>query len=50
MLIVGVGLLVAIDLVILITYTTVEGIKDNLGTIEVPHAENSEAVEGVCAG
>lgn len=48
-LIVGVALLVTIDLIILITFTTVEGIRGNLVTSEVPHAENSETMEGVCA-
>ena len=47
MLLLGVGCLVAIDLVILVTYTLVEGLRDNLRPQLVENGENSRDVQGV---
>ena len=49
-LILGVASLVAIDLVILVTYTLVEGIRGNLVAIQVAHGERETSVEGVSNG
>lgn len=46
-LILGVAALVAMDLIILVTYTLVEGIKGNLGSQEVTHRGNPVLVQGV---
>ena len=46
-LVLGVFLLLAIDLVILVTYTVVEGLEDNLKPTLVVHAGNPSSVEGV---
>lgn len=43
----GVGLLLAIDLIILVIYILVEGVKGNLGARQVSHRENSRTMEGV---
>ena len=43
----GVLSLVAVDMVILITYTAVEGGKETLIVQRVPHKENPTTVEGV---
>ena len=40
-------LLVIIDLIILITYTAVEGVRGNLSAQRVPNRENSRDVSGV---
>ena len=40
-------LLVIIDLIILITYTAVEGARGNLSAQRVPNRENSRDVSGV---
>ena len=47
MLAVGVLLLVVIDLIILITYTAVEGARGNLSALRVLNRENPEDVSGV---
>ena len=47
MLLLGVGCLVAIDLVILITYTLVEGLRDNLNPELVELGGNPRDVDGV---
>ena len=47
MLALGVMLLVAIDLIILIIYTGVEGSRGNLSAQRVPNRENPEDVSGV---
>ncbi len=44
---VGVACLVAIDLMILIIYTAVEGARGNLGATQVPFRENPEDIQGV---
>ena len=46
----GVLSLVAVDMVILITYTAVEGGKGTLIVQRVPHKENPTSVEGVSIG
>ena len=46
----GVLSLVAVDMVILITYTAVEGGKGTLIVQRVPHKENPTPVEGVSIG
>ena len=43
----GVALLVIIDVAILTTYTTVEGINGQLSSNRIPNRENSEDVMGV---
>lgn len=39
--------LVGVDLIILIVYTLVEGVRGNLVAIEVPHKEKPMKIEGV---
>ena len=46
-LILGVGSLVAIDLIILVTYYIVEGLQRDLVVTQVPNQENPTVVEGV---
>lgn len=48
-LILGVGCLVAIDLVILVTYYVVEGVRRDIVILQVPNQENPIVVEGVSA-
>ena len=43
----GVLVLVLIDVIILLVYTTVEGVQGNLTAIRVPNRENLMNVEGV---
>ena len=43
----GVLVLVLVDVIILLVYTTVEGVRGNLTAIRVPNGENSRIVEGV---
>ena len=43
----GVAFLVAIDLIILITYSMVEGIRGNLVALKVTDSENPVDIEGV---
>ena len=47
MLALGVLLLVVIDLIVLITYTAVEGARGNLSAKRVPNRENPEDMVGV---
>lgn len=47
MLALGVGFLVLIDLIILVIYTLVEGIRGNLGAMRVSHVERPEEISGV---
>ena len=47
MLLLGVGLLVAIDLTILVIYTLVEGVKGRLGAEQVENRENPMSMDGV---
>lgn len=47
MLALGVLVMVRIDLIILITYTAVEGTRGNLSAQRVPNRENPEDVSGV---
>ena len=47
MLALGVTSMVAIDLIILTTYTIVEGINGNLTAIEVSYKESPTVTEGV---
>ena len=47
MLALGVLLLVVIDLIVLITYTAVEGARGNLSTQRVTNRENPEDIIGV---
>ncbi len=46
-LILGVASMVAIDLIILVTYTLVEGIMGKLDARRVAHSENPRIVAGV---
>lgn len=41
----GVASLVAVDLIVLVTYTLVEGVQGNV--LQVPHREQPRIVEGV---
>ena len=43
----GVLVLVMVDVLILLVYTTVEGVRGNLIAIRVPNRENLRNVEGV---
>ena len=43
----GVLVLVLVDVLILLVYTTVEGVRGNLIAIRVPNRENLRNVEGV---
>ena len=43
----GVLVLVLVDVIILLVYTTVEGVQGNLTAIQVPNRENLMNVEGV---
>ena len=43
----GVLLLVLVDVIILLVYTTVEGVQGNLTAIQVPNSEYLMNVEGV---
>ena len=43
----GVLVLVLIDVIILLVYTTVEGVQGNLTAIRVPNRENLMNMEGV---
>ena len=43
----GVLVLVLVDVIILLVYTTVEGVQGNLTAIRVPNRENLMNVEGV---
>lgn len=47
MLAMGVAFLVIIDVVILTTYSIVEGIRDQLASKRVPNKENTEDIIGV---
>jgi len=47
MLLVGVALLVTFDLIILITYILVEGVRGNITAKEVINAEQPMEVDGV---
>lgn len=46
-LILGMAVLVAIDVIILVVYTIVEGLNDNLTAIQVEHMEKPIEIEGV---
>ena len=46
-LVLGVASLVAIDIIILVTYTLVEGLMGNLVTVTVQNKEKTMDVEGV---
>ena len=43
----GVLVLVLVDVMILLVYTTVEGVRGNLTAIQLPNRENLMNVEGV---
>ena len=43
----GVLVLVLVDVIILLVYTTVEGVQGNLAAIQVGNRENLRNVEGV---
>ncbi len=47
MLLLGVGAMVAIDLLILVIYTAVEGSRGNLDANRVPHLERRMTSRGV---
>ena len=47
LLMLGVAVLVAIDLIILVVYTLVEGIRGNLVAKKVTHRQMPTTVEGV---
>lgn len=47
MLALGVGFLVLIDLIILVIYTLVEGLRGNLGATRIANEENPEETSGV---
>ena len=42
-----VGILVVVDVVVLITYTIVEGLQDNLGPTKTVNVENPSDIRGV---
>ncbi len=44
---VGVGLLVLIDVIILVVYSLVEGVRGNLMAMRIPHIEHPEETSGV---
>lgn len=46
-LVLGVALLVCVDLIILVTYFVVEGVRGNLGAQQVSYRERPRKVEGV---